>query len=196
EQLRETEAVRADLERRASEAESGGDAVRSTVAQLTAERDALRGRVDELEASTTPVAQPAAGIEELEQLASARSELLAVRQQLGNAIERARAAEERSAKLEADLLAERQGVRDLEETPAIEDVSAEADEDPPNPFPWLNGNGNTDVNGNGEQPSESDEAGEDADASAEPSQGDRSLRYRLAQSAARKKGLSDLEPSS
>src|SRR4030095_11496746 len=47
EQLRETEAIRADLERRASEAESGGDAVRSDVAQLTAERDALRARLDE-----------------------------------------------------------------------------------------------------------------------------------------------------
>ena len=197
EQLRETEAIRADLERRASEAESGGDAVRSTVAQLTAERDALRGRVEELEASPAPVAQPAAGIEELEHLAAARSELLDVRQQLGNAIERARAAEERSAKLEADLLAERQGIRDLEETPAIDDAAVGSDDVEPNPFPWLNGNGNGngDASGNGEQPGESAEpsVGDPAD---EQSQGDRSLRYRLAQSAARKKGLSDLEPSS
>src|SRR5947208_14258992 len=41
-QLREVEAAKADLERRAHEAESGGDAGRSGVAQRTAQRDALR----------------------------------------------------------------------------------------------------------------------------------------------------------
>jgi hypothetical protein len=207
EQLRETEAIRADLERRASEAESGGDAIRSTVAQLSAERDALRARVEELEASAAPAASPPTGMEELEQLASARSELLDVRQQLGNAIERARVAEERATKLEADLLAERQGVRDLEEPPTFEeppmfgdappfgDAPAPLDEAGSNPFPWLNGNGNGDGSGNGEEPAESLESAGDVDVD-DPPQGDRSLRYRLAQSAARKKGLSDIEPSS
>ena len=192
EQLRETDAVRADLERRASEAESGGDAVRSAVAQLTAERDALRARVEKIETSALPEAQPAAGIEQLEQLASARSELHDVRQQLGNAIERAGAAEERAMRLEADLLAERQGVRELDETPTSEDPPAEPDDaEHHNPFPWLNGNGN------GAQQPDDAEPGTDADpADEEPPQGDRSLRYRLAQSAARKKGLSDIEPSS
>jgi hypothetical protein len=193
EQLRETDAVRADLERRASEAESGGDAVRSAVAQLTAERDSLRARVDELERQvpTPPPALPAAGIEELEQLASARSELHGVRQELGHAIERARVAEERAAKSEADLLAERQGIRELQEAPVLKEPTGEPDEgEQQNPFPWLNGNGN------GGPPADEAEASADDDqAGDEPPQGDRSLRYRLAQSAARKKGLSDLEPS-
>jgi hypothetical protein len=192
EQLRETEAVRADLERRASEAENGGDAVRSAVAELTAERDALRGRVEQLERRATadpPPAQPAAGLEELEQLASARSELHDVRQELGHAIERARVAEERAAKLEADLLAERQGVRELDGTPDVGELPGEPDQGADhNPFPWLNGNGN------GAEPAGEPEPAADTDGEAP--QGDRSLRYRLAQSAARKKGLSDLEPSS
>jgi hypothetical protein len=208
EQLREIEAVRADLERRASEAESGGDAVRSVVAQLTAERDALRARVDELE-QQGPVmeaaASPAAGIEELEQLASARAELSDLRQQLGSAIARAATAEERAAKLEADLLAERQGVRDLVEAPHTEPheaeylepvVDAPADDggstldEPENPFPWMNGNGN------GASP-DGDEATVPHRTDDADQPGDKSLRYRLAQSAARKKGLGEVElPSS
>jgi hypothetical protein len=163
------------------------------VAQLTAERDSLRARVDELErqVSTPPPALPAAGIEELEQLASARSELHGVRQELGHAIERARVAEERAAKSEADLLAERQGIRELQEAPVLEERTGEPDEgEQQNPFPWLNGNGN------GGPPADGAEASADDDqAGDEAPQGDRSLRYRLAQSAARKKGLSDLEPS-
>src|SRR5207248_1649890 len=38
-----------------------------------------------------------------------------VRQELARALERAQAAEERAAKLEADLLAERHGVREIDE---------------------------------------------------------------------------------
>jgi hypothetical protein len=207
EQLREIDAVRADLERRASEAESGGDAVRSEVAQLTSERDALRDRVVELErAAGEPTTTSAAGIEELEQLASARTELHDLRQQLGGAIERAQAAEERTAKLEADLLAERQGVRELadgtgatqgHDEPAVQDEPYPDHDEPypdpsESPFAWMNGNSNGSTNGSG--PTE-DEAGDDeGSAGAEEPAGDKSLRYRLAQSAARKKGLSDLEP--
>jgi hypothetical protein len=211
EQLREIEAVRADLERRASEAESGGDAVRSVVAQLSAERDALRARVEELERRepmTEATAAPAAGIEELEQLASARAELGDLRQQLGNAIARAATAEERAAKLEADLLAERQGVRELMESPHTEGREAEYLAEPPvdapvddggstldepeNPFPWMNGNGN----GNGIPPDEDEQTDPDRAEDADQP-GDKSLRYRLAQSAARKKGLGEVElPSS
>jgi hypothetical protein len=195
-QLREVEAVKADLERRAHEAESGGDAVRSEVAQLTAERDSLRTRVSELEQTTAIDPQPhTPDIEAVEQLASARTELRDLRQQLGLAIERARVAEERGAKLEADLLAERQGVRELDEAPAVEPRREEPDQDEPmNPFPWLNENENGNGNGNGAAPTEDVEPADEADPAEDPEpQGDRSLRYRLAQSAARKKGLGDIE---
>ncbi len=203
EQLREIEAVRADLERRANDAESGGDAVRSEVAQLMAERDSLRARVAELEQAATeePPMRTTADIEELELLASARTELADLRQQLGNAIEQARAAEERSAKLQADLLAERQGIRELADTHEIGSSSEEApDDEPANPFPWMNANGN----GNGgspadeqpptdePEPAEGAEPAEDAEE-AESQPADKSLRYRLAQSAARKKGLGELD---
>jgi hypothetical protein len=200
-QLREIEAVRADLERRASDAESGGDAVRSEMAQLTAERDSFRARVAELEhaaVTAEPPTRPETDIEELELLASARTELADLRQQLGHAIEQARAAEERSAKLEADLLAERQGVRELSETHGMGSTSGEEpDEEPTNPFPWMNVNGN----GNGTSPTDDQPAPDEPDPSdepedpegSEPSAPDKSLRYRLAQSAARKKGLGDLE---
>jgi hypothetical protein len=201
EQLREIEAVRADLQRRASDAESGGDAVRSEMAQLTAERDSFRARVAELEhaaATAEPPTRPEADIEELELLASARTELADLRQQLGHAIEQARGAEERSAKLEADLLAERQGIRELSETHEMGPTSEEEpDEEPANPFPWMNANGNgngtspTDDHPAADEPEPADEA-EDAE-DTEPSAPDKSLRYRLAQSAARKKGLGELE---
>jgi hypothetical protein len=199
-QLREIEAVRADLERRASEAESGGDAVRSVVAQLTAERDSLRARVTELEQAPDGErpTQAAAGIEELEQLASARAELHDLRQQLGHAIERARAAEERGAKLEADLLAERQGVRELSDPTEIDAATndpvhdeAAGDvptDDPANPFPWMNGNGNGAASNDGSPGGSEPEPSEDGGP-----QGDKSLRYRLAQSAARKKGLGEID---
>jgi hypothetical protein len=210
EQLREIEAVRADLERRASDAESGGDAVRSEMAQLMAERDSFKARVAELEhasATTEPPTRTEADIEELELLASARSELSDLRQQLGHAIEQARAAEERSAKLEADLLAERQGIGELSairELSEMHDVGStsleEPDDEQANPFPWMD----TNSNGNGTWPTdgqpaedEPEPADEGADAEdTEPSAPDKSLRYRLAQSAARKKGLGDLEPPS
>jgi hypothetical protein len=79
------------------------------------------------------------------------------------------------------------------DAPPFGDAPAPLDEAGSNPFPWLNGNGNG--RGNGEEPAESLESAGDVDPD-DPPQGDRSLRYRLAQSAARKKGLSDIEPSS
>jgi chromosome segregation ATPase len=200
EQLREIEAVRADLERRASDAESGGDAVRSEMAQLTAERDSFKARVAELEraaATAEPPTRSEADIEELELLASARTELADLRQQLGHAIEKARAAEERSAKLEADLLAERQGIRELSETQMGSPLEEALDDEAANPFPWMdvNGNGNgtspTDDQPAADEPEPADEAEDPEDT--EPPAPDKSLRYRLAQSAARKKGLGELE---
>ncbi len=112
-----------------------------------------------------------------------------LRQGLARALERAQAAEERSARLEADLLAERHGVREIDEEadlPPDLGPAREPELDPelePIPAfrtmvpPETEGNGTSDKNGDGEQ-------------------GDKSLRFRLAQSAARKKGLGDLEPPS
>ena len=226
-QLREVEAAKADLERRAHEAESGGDAVRSEVAQLTAERDALRARVVELE--QTPAAPATARdmrVEELEQqLASTRAELgrmdqrlrnayadaeqarspqgdvdpaasrredpqaHEVRQELARALERAQAAEERAAKLEADLLAERHGVREIDEGSELEpepDLAFDPEPDPAHePIPAFRAM----------TPLQTDR-NETSEQNGEGHDGDKSLRFRLAQSAARKKGLGDLEPPS
>jgi predicted nucleic acid-binding Zn-ribbon protein len=232
-QLREVEAAKADLERRAHEAESGGDAVRGEMAQLTAERDALRARVVELEAappSTTNA--PDARTEELEQqLDATRMELEQMdqrlrnayaeaaqtrslqrepdpaaaprgdphapelRQELGRAIERAQVAEERAAKLEADLLAERHGIRSLDEG-ADPEAHTEQDHEPEldptldpelepefEPIPAFRSMGPSPSNGMSE-------------TNGDAQEGDKSLRFRLAQSAARKKGLGDLEPPS
>ena len=120
-----------------------------------------------------------------------------LRQELGRAIERAQVAEERAAKLEADLLAERHGIRSLDEG-AEPEAHTERDPDPEldpaldpsldpefEPIPAFrsmvpspsDGNGTPETNGDGQE-------------------GDKSLRFRLAQSAARKKGLGDLEPPS
>jgi len=226
-QLREVEAAKADLERRAHEAESGGDAVRSEVAQLTAERDALRARVVELE--QTPAAPATARdmrVEELEQqLASTRAELgrmdqrlrnayadaeqarspqgdvdpaasrredpqaHEVRQELARALERAQAAEERAAKLEADLLAERHGVREIDEGSELEpepDLAFDPEPDTAHePIPAFRAM----------TPLQTDR-NETSEQNGEGHEGDKSLRFRLAQSAARKKGLGDLEPPS
>ena len=230
-QLREVEAAKADLERRAHEAESGGDAVRSELAQLTAERDALRARVVELEQTSAvpamaPDMRPDMRTEELEQqLASTRAELdrmdqrlrsayadaerarslqgdvdpvasrpedpqaPEVRQELARALERAQAAEERAAKLEADLLAERHGVREIDDEADLEpepDPAFDPEPDPAfEPIPAFRAMAppQSDRNGTSEQNGEGHE-------------GDKSLRFRLAQSAARKKGLGDLEPPS
>jgi len=169
-QLREVEAAKADLERRAHEAESGGDAVRAEMAQLTAERDALRARVAELEQTGDPDA-----------MTSRREEPQAyeLRQELARALERAQAAEERAARLEADLLAERQGVREIDE-------GADLEHEPdggPEPIPTFRAM----------VPSQGDGNAISAQNGGEQ-EGDKSLRFRLAQSAARKKGLGELEP--
>jgi hypothetical protein len=102
-------------------------------------------------------------------------------------------AEERAAKLEADLLAEQHGIRSLDEgvepeAHAGRDHEPELDPemDPElEPIPAFrsmvpsrsDGNGTSETNGDAQE-------------------GDKSLRFRLAQSAARKKGLGDLEPPS
>lgn len=89
------------------------------------------------------------------------SEMQQVRMDLAHAMDRAQAAEERAAKLEADLLAAQHGVRDLPEAelgPGGDDNGAS-----------QNGDGDGDVDADG-----------------------KSLRYRLARTAARKKLSGDL----
>jgi hypothetical protein len=112
-----------------------------------------------------------------------------VRQELARALERAQAAEERAAKLEADLLAERQGVREIDEEADLEpdpDPAFEPEPDPAfEPIPAFRAMA----------PSQSDRNGT-SEQNGEGHEGDKSLRFRLAQSAARKKGLGDLEPPS
>jgi hypothetical protein len=116
-----------------------------------------------------------------------------LRQELARSIERAQVAEERAAKLEADLLAEQHGIRSLDEG-AEPEAHAGRDHEPEldpemdpelEPIPAFrsmvpsrsDGNGTSETNGDAQE-------------------GDKSLRFRLAQSAARKKGLGDLEPPS
>ena len=140
------------------------------MAQLTAERDALRARVAELEQTGDPDA-----------MTSRREEPQAyeLRQELARALERAQAAEERAARLEADLLAERQGVREIDE-------GADLEHEPdggPEPIPTFRAM----------VPSQDDGNAISAQNGGEQ-EGDKSLRFRLAQSAARKKGLGELEP--
>ena len=114
-----------------------------------------------------------------------------VRQELARALERAQSAEERAAKLEADLLAERQGVREIDEGADLEpepdpDQALDPEPDPPfEPIPAFRAM----------VPSQADRNGT-SEQNGEGHEGDKSLRFRLAQSAARKKGLGDLEPPS
>jgi hypothetical protein len=112
-----------------------------------------------------------------------------VRQELARALERAQAAEERAAKLEADLLAERHGVREIDEEADLEpepDPAFDPEPDPAfEPIPAFRAMA----------PSQSDRNGT-SEQNGEGHEGDKSLRFRLAQSAARKKGLGDLEPPS
>jgi hypothetical protein len=96
----ELEQKASELETRLQEANDGGDAVRAEIATLTAALGAADGRSKELE-----------------------SEVARLRGELGNQMERAQAAEERVASLEADVVAAAHGVRDLQDTAA--DVTAE-----------------------------------------------------------------------
>jgi hypothetical protein len=124
-----------------------------------------------------------------------------LRQELARAIERAQVAEERAAKLEADLLAERHGIHEIEEGtepethperdrgPVIEpelDTEVDPELDPAfEPIPAFRSM----------VPSSSDGHGT-SETNGDAQEGDKSLRFRLAQSAARKKGLGDFEPPS
>ena len=120
-----------------------------------------------------------------------------LRQELGRAIERAQVAEERAAKLEADLLAERHGIRSLDEG-AEPEAHTERDPEPeldPALDPSLDPEFEPIPAFRSMVPSASDGNGT-SETNGDAQEGDKSLRFRLAQSAARKKGLGDLEPPS
>jgi hypothetical protein len=93
-----------ELESSLNEANAGGDAVRAEIATLTAALAAANARVTELESA--PLV-PAAPSEE------DRAEVARLRGELANQMERAQAAEERVASLEADVLAAERGVSAL-----------------------------------------------------------------------------------
>ncbi len=104
-----------ELETSLNEANAGGDAVRAEIATLTAALAAATARVDELQAAPAPAA---------ESNDEDKAEIARLRGELANHMERAQAAEERAAKLEADVLAAEHGVRAL---PA-DDAGAASDE--------------------------------------------------------------------
>jgi hypothetical protein len=104
-----------ELESSLNEANAGGDAVRAEIATLTAALTAANARVDELEAAPAPAAQ--SNDED-------RAEIARLRGELANHMERAQAAEERAATLEADVLAAEHGVRAL----PVDDRGSGADE--------------------------------------------------------------------
>src|SRR5262245_22559991 len=91
-----------EMETRLREANEGGDAVRAEIASLTAALAAAEARGGEFEAAGTKQA-------ELE------AEISRLRGELGRHMERAQAAEERVASLEADVLAAERGVQELPE---------------------------------------------------------------------------------
>jgi len=91
-----------DLEASLQEANAGGDAVRAEIAALTAALAGANARVQELESA--PAQAPGADRE------VADAEISRLRGELANQMERAQAAEDRIATLEADVLAAARGV--------------------------------------------------------------------------------------
>ena len=135
----------ADLERELAESHAQLEQMEFRLQRAYADAEEARARV-QIEAS-----QPADD--------TSGSEMQQVRLDLAHAMDRAQAAEERAAKLEADLLAAQHGVRELPD--------AELGHDGDDNGASENGDGDVDADG-------------------------KSLRYRLARTAARKKLSGDL----
>ena len=104
----ELEQKATELETRLQEANAGGDAVRAETAALTAALAGATARVEELES-----AGPASGAEGPDARAA---EVTRLRAELASQMERAQAAEDRVARLEADVAAAEHGVRTTDET--------------------------------------------------------------------------------
>jgi phage shock protein A len=145
----------ADLERELAESHAQLEQMEFRLQRAYADAEEARARLQAEPAQAFVAASPTDDGSDLE--------VQQVRMELANAIDRARSAEERAAKLEADLLAMQHGVREL----ADADVVNDDDE------------GGADHNGDGDV---------DGDVDADG----KSLRYRLARTAARKKLSGDL----
>ena len=116
----ELEQKATELETRLQEANAGGDAVRAEIATLTAALAASNARVEELESASVDSA-PAEDVDAI------KAEAARLRGELAGQMERAQAAEERVASLEADVFAARRGVEELpEEGIASEDAHVAA----------------------------------------------------------------------
>jgi hypothetical protein len=99
----EVEQRASELEAKLGEANAGGDAVRAEIATMTAALAAANARVHELES-----ASPASGAPDAD-----RAEISRLRGELAKQMERAQAAEDRIATLEADVAAATRGVTAL-----------------------------------------------------------------------------------
>ena len=103
----ELEQKATELETRLQEANAGGDAVRAETAALTAALAGATARVEELESVA-----PSSGAEDLD---ASAAEVTRLRAELASQMERAQAAEDRVARLEADVAAAEHGVPTADE---------------------------------------------------------------------------------
>ena len=103
----ELEQKATELETRLQEANAGGDAVRAETAALTAALAGATARVEELESVA-----PATGAADLD---ASAAEATRLRTELASQMERAQSAEDRVARLEADVAAAEHGVRTADE---------------------------------------------------------------------------------
>ncbi len=103
----ELEQKATELETRLQEANAGGDAVRAETAALTAALAGATARVEELES-----AAPSSGAADLE---ASAAEVTRLRAELASHMERAQAAEDRVARLEADVAAAEHGMPTADE---------------------------------------------------------------------------------
>jgi hypothetical protein len=115
----EVEQRASELEAKLNEANAGGDAVRAEIATLTAALTSANSRVQELESVT-----PASGDQDAD-----RAEITRLRGELAKHMERAQAAEDRIATLEADVAAATRGIATVPQ----ERASAEAAAPEPTP---------------------------------------------------------------
>ena len=103
----ELEQKASELEARLGEAHEGGDAVRAEIASLTSALAAANTRSEELERQAASAPDTSAAVE------AAESETSRLRGELALHLERAQAAEERVAALQADLFAAQRGIEEL-----------------------------------------------------------------------------------
>lgn len=129
----ELEQKATELETRLQEANAGGDAVRAETAALTAALAGATARVEELESVA-----PSDGTEDLD---AAAAEVTRLRSELASQMERAQAAEDRVARLEADVAAAEHGVPTavavLDEAPDEADATPSQHGEAATPTVWI-----------------------------------------------------------